>query len=175
MTQKILALLAAGSLAAIAATETPMQQAELLYREGQAAERAYDPAAAEKAYTSALKVYPNHANARYSLGQIKINGPALAAKGREQKFGAVMIPVYQLDGATLQESLDALAANVEKESNKEVTPNFVLDDPKGELAGKKISLDLKNMPAKGVLKYVLEQVKAKPRYDEHAIVIKPIP
>jgi hypothetical protein len=63
-----------------------------------------------------------------------------------------MIPVYQLEEASLKESLDALGVIVEKQSNNEVAPNFVIEDPKGLLTEKKISLNLKNMPAQAVLK-----------------------
>ena len=41
------------------------------------------------------------------------------------------------------------------------------------LAAEKISLNLKNMPAKAVLKYLTDQTGAKVRYDEHAVVISP--
>ena len=62
---------------------------------------------------------------------------------------------------------------VEKESKGEVTPNFVIEDPKGQLTTQKISLNLKNMPAKAVLKYLTDQTGAKVRYDQHAVVISP--
>jgi hypothetical protein len=80
-------------------------------------------------------------------------------------------PLFQLDEASLQEALAALSNIVEKESKEEVTPNFVIEDPKNVLAEKKISIQLKNMPARGVLKYLMDQAGAKPRYDEHAVVI----
>lgn len=166
-------LLLATALISPLSAETPSQRAELLYRQGQAAEKAGDPEAARKAYTGALQADPKHAHARYSLGQLKITGPALAAKGREAKFGAVIVPEFKVDEAPLKDSLDALQLIVEKQSNGEVTPNFILQDPKGVLSGAKITLVLKNTPAKGVLKYLLEQVGAKARHDEHAIVITP--
>jgi hypothetical protein len=37
----------------------------------------------------------------------------------------------------------------------------------------KITLVLKNTPAKAVLQYILDQARAKARHDEHAIVITP--
>ncbi|MES2921450.1 MAG: STN domain-containing protein [Verrucomicrobiota bacterium] len=154
-----------------AATAAPT--AESLYKQGQAAEKAFDPVAAGNFYKGALKVDPNHANARYSLGQLKLNSESLTIKGREAKFGAVMIPLFQLDGATLQESLDALSVIVEKESKSQVTPNFVIEDPKKLLATQKISLNLKNTPSRGILKYLLDQTNARARYDEHAVVITP--
>jgi tetratricopeptide (TPR) repeat protein len=152
---------------------SPAQQAEVFYRKGLAAEKAGDPATAKQAYLDALRTNPHHANARYSLGQLKTNYASVAAKGRESKFGAVIIPEIKLQEATLKESLAALQAMVEKESKEEVTPNFIIQDPKNQLSQAKISLVLKNAPARGVLKYILDQARAKARYDEHAIVITP--
>lgn len=151
--------------------QAPANSSASLYQQGQAAEKAGDPVAAQSYYEKSLKADPNNANARYSLGQIKINGPRIAAKGREEKFGAVVIPVFQLNEASLQEALDALGVIVEKESKEAVAPNFVIDDPKQALADRKISLNLKAMPAKAVMKYLMDQSGAKARYDEHAIVI----
>ena len=174
---KILSLIVASALVsqafAQAPAQTPAQQAEANYRKGLAAEKAGDPTTAQQAYTDALKANPKHANARYSLGQLKLNSGAIAAKGREAKFGAVMIPEFKLDGATLQESLAALQIIVEKQSKDQVTPNFVIEDPKNQLAAAKITLSLKAMPAKAVMQYLMQQAGAKARYDEHAVVIAP--
>jgi len=167
----------AAALASQAFAETPAaspaQQAEAFYRQGMAAESAGDPAAAKKAYQAALQANPRHANATYALGQLKINYTKVASKGREAKFATVMVPEFKLDQATLKESLDALQLIVEKQSNEEVTPNFMIQDPNNTLAEAKITLVLKNTPAKGVLRYILEQSRAKARYDEYAIVILP--
>jgi tetratricopeptide (TPR) repeat protein len=171
--KKSLTLAVALALVSQVLAQSPGQQAEALYQKGLAAEKAGDPAAARSFYTEALKRDPKNPNATDSLGQLKLNSPAIAAKGREAKFGAVMIPVFQLDQATLQEALAGLSVIVEKESKGEVTPNFVIEDPKALLAGQKISLNLKNMPAKAVMKYLTDQTGAKVRYDEHAVVIGP--
>ncbi len=154
-------------------TLSPAQQSEVYYRQGQAAVKAGDPDTARTAYLKALQINPRHAGARFSLGELKIHSGAIASKGREAKFGAVMVPELKLDQATLQESLDALRAIVEKESNEEVAPNFIIQDPKGSLANARITLVLKAMPAKGVLQYLMDQSAAKARFDEHAIVIAP--
>jgi tetratricopeptide (TPR) repeat protein len=151
----------------------PAPSADAYYRQGQVAEQAGDPEAARKAYQEALKLNPNHANARYAAGQLKINATSISARGREQKFGAVTVPEFKLADAALQESLDALSMIVERESKKTVTPNFVVQDPKNQLSSAKLNLNLKSMPAKAVLKYMLDQANAKARFDEHAIVIEP--
>lgn len=168
---RIITLAVACALVAPALAQTPAQQAVSQYQKGQAAEKAGDPTAAKEHYTQALKLDPKNADARYSIGQLKLNSASIAAKGREAKFGAVIVPSFQLDEATLPEALAALGKIVEKESKEEVTPNFVIEDPKNVLADKKISIQLKNMPARGVLKYLMDQAGAKPRYDEHAVVI----
>lgn len=172
--KKPLILILAAALVAQASAQTPTQNAEALYRQGQAAEKAGDPAAAQRAYAEALKANPNHASARFSIGQLKLNAGAISARGREARFGAVLVPEFNLSEASLQDALEALRMNVEKQSKEQVTPNFVIQDPKGELASAKITIRLKSTPAKAVLHYVLEQAGAKARFDEHAIVIVPI-
>ena len=168
---KIIPLVIGFALASQALAQSPPPSAESLYQKGLAAEKSGDPVAAANFYKNALKTNPNHANARYSIGQLKIHAPAIAAKGREEKFGAVMIPLFQLDQATIQEAIAALGILIEKQSKSEVTPNFIIEDPKKILTDQKISLNLKNMPAKAVMKYLNEQTGTKARYDEHAVVI----
>lgn len=171
--KKIITLAVAFALVTPILAQSPARQAEALYQKGLAAEKAGDSSAAREFYKGALKLDPKNPNATYSLGQLKLTAPAMATKARETKFGAVMIPVFQLDQATLQEALTGLGMIIEKESKGEVTPNFVIEDPKALLAGQKISLNLKNMPARAVLKYLADQTGAKVRYDEHAVVISP--
>lgn len=168
---KIIPLVIGFALASQALAQSPPPSAESLYQKGLAAEKSGDPVAAGNFYKNALKTNPNHANARYSIGQLKIHAPAIAAKGREEKFGAVMIPLFQLDQATIQEAITALGILIEKQSKSEVTPNFIIEDPKKILTEQKISLNLKNMPARAVMKYLNEQTGTKARYDEHAVVI----
>ena len=171
----ILTLLLGGSLLASAQTGTPAQQAEAAYAKGLAAERAGDPVTAKAAYSQALQLNPQHANARYKLGEIKRNSGAIAAKGREAKFAQVTIPQIQLEGAPLSEALDALRLAIEKAApdKADAAPNFIIEDPDQRLANAKVSIQLKGVPAKGVLEYILTQSGAKARYDEHAVVILP--
>lgn len=172
MIKKLFVIITSAALVGAALGEPVKRSAESYYRQGLAAEKAGDPATAKAAYTAALRTNPNHANARYHLGQLKINSGSIAAKGRAAKFGAVMIPKFQMEGTTLKESLQALQVMVEKESKEEVAPNFIVQDPQGKLDAAKITLNLKNVPAKVVLTYVLEQGGAKARFDEHAILIQ---
>jgi tetratricopeptide (TPR) repeat protein len=173
--RKLLILLLAGAAVALAETTppTPAQLAEAYYAKGIAAEKAGDVDGARLAYTKALQANPRHANSRFRLNQLKIDGGAIAAKGREAKFNKVIIPVIQFEDATLQESIDALSAFITKESKGELAANFLIQDPQKKLAAAKITLNLKNLPASAVIKYILTQANAKARYDEHAVVIEP--
>lgn len=168
---RIITLAIACALVAPALAQSPAQQAASHVQQGQAAEKAGDPVAAKNHYAQALKLDPKNADARFSIGQLKLTSASIAAKGREAKFGDVMVPVFQLDEATLPEALSALQKIVEKESKDQVTPNFVIEDPKNTLGDRKVSMNLKNMPARGVMKYLMDQVGAKTRYDEHAVVV----
>jgi tetratricopeptide (TPR) repeat protein len=171
----IAAALVAPAMAQSGKQPTAASQAEALFRQGQAAEKTGNIAAAQTAYTEALRANPNHAAARFSLGQLRINAPALVARARERKFGDVMIPELRFDQATFREALDALGKIVEKESKDEVTPNFVIQDATNKLGTATISLNLKNVPARTALKYLMDMSGARARYDEHAIVIEPRP
>jgi tetratricopeptide (TPR) repeat protein len=154
-------------------TALPTRSAESYYLHGIASEKAGDPDAARSAYAQALKLNPGHANARYRMGELRIQAPAIAARGREAKFGAVMVPEFKVHEASLEECLQALELIVSKESKEEISPNFIIQDPKELLASTKITLNLKKVPASGVMRYLLHQASAKARFDEHAIVVMP--
>lgn len=141
------------------------------YQQGMLAISSGDPVSAEACFIEALRLDPHNTNAQYQLIEVRKNAPAIAAIGCAAKFGAVVIPKIQFDTATLEESLAVLAKMVTKASKDQISPNFVIDDPKSLLASKTISLTLNNIPAKAALDYVLSQAGAKARYDEHAIVI----
>ena len=85
----------------------------------------------------------------------------------------MVIPVLNLAAASLAEALAGLQVIIERQSKGEVIPNFVIQDPQQQLAAVRISLNLKSMPAKGVMQYLMEQAGAKARYDEHAVVVMP--
>lgn len=169
---KTLIVLAVIALAAPAASaQSSAKQAEAYYQKGLAAERAGDPDTAKAAYEAALKLHPGHANARYRAGQVKINASSIKSAATKAKIGAVTIPVYQLEDATVQEAIQALGLAIEKASEEKIAPNFIIEDPNGKLAATRISMQLKNIPVSAVLEYIHSQAKTKARYDEHAVVI----
>ncbi len=157
----------------LTAAQSAGQQAEAYYKEGIAAEKAGDPEAAAEAFSAALKLNPGHANARYRAGQVRINAASLTAGATERTIGSVVIPVYQLEEATVQEAIEALSLAMDKTTEGRIAPNFIIEDPKDKLADIRISLQLKNIPSKAILDYIHSQASTKARYDEHAVVIMP--
>lgn len=144
------------------------------YQQGLDAVKAGNPEEAKMFFQKALKENPNNAHARVQLGEVTKNSASIAAKGREAKFGKVMLDKVALDKASLGESLELLSTMVTKKTNNEIAPNFILEDPKGSLADRTITLQVTGLPAKAVLQYILDQAGAKARFDEHAIVIQPL-
>jgi tetratricopeptide (TPR) repeat protein len=171
-TMKILIVLAALAISAPATlAETAAQKAEQFYLKGIAAEKAGDPAAAIAAYQAALKLHPGHANARFRAGQVKIQASTIKSSATEAKIGGVMIPAYQIEEATVAEAISALGLAIEKASENEVAPNFVIQDTQGKLTDARITMQLKNVPAKAILDYIHSQANTRARFDEHAVVI----
>jgi len=169
-----LILFIGGTLAASAQNPTAAQQAQQFYQQGIAQEQAGDVAGARTAYTQALRLNPQLADARFRLGQLKMDRGQLAAKAREKKFGSLIIPQMNIEGATVYESLEALRVSMEKVSNGEVAPNFVLKDPDRKLEKTSVTFQLKSVPAKAILDYILSQGHARATFDEHAVVIEPV-
>ena len=61
-----------------------------------------------------------------------------------------------------------------KQTDGKFAPNFVVEDPEKVFEERTFSLKLGTVPASVALKYSLDGVRATARYDEHAIVIKPL-
>ncbi len=155
----------------LALAQSAGQQAEAYYKQGLASEKAGDPQAAAEAFNAALKLNPGHADARYRAGEVRINAASLKARAIESKVGSVVIPVYQLEEATVQEAIEALSLAMDKITEGKTAPNFIIEDPQNKLADIRLSLQLKNVPAKAILDYIHSQAATKARYDEHAVVI----
>ena len=91
----------------------------------------------------------------------------------EGALRAVIIPVFQLEDASIREAIDALALALDKATEGKTVPNFVFEDPKDKLGKARITLQLKSIPAMAILEYINAQAGAKARYDDHAVVIVP--
>ncbi|HEX5790866.1 MAG TPA: tetratricopeptide repeat protein [Luteolibacter sp.] len=154
------------------ADDAAAQKSQAAYQRGLAAEKAGDPKAAIVAYEEALMHQPQNANARFRLGQVKVDMQKLLVKGFKAKYENVIIDQYQVQDVSLEEALGLLGSLTEKASNGKVHSNFVLQSDGSDLASRKVSLNLKSTPASQIIEYLTEACKAKARYDEHAVVIQ---
>ena len=168
----MLVVLALAPVLAAQQGNDPAAQAEKSYRSGLAAVEKGDRSGAKAAFEEALRLNPGHANARFHLLELRGSGERMAAKARELRLQQVTLPVITLDDVPLDEALNALDLLVRKESKDQYVPNFVIQDAGGELAKRKVSLQLRNVPATVALKYILESCRATSRFEEHAIVIQ---
>lgn len=136
--------------------------------------KAGDPMAAKPAFENALKIKPGYSPAKFQLARIpELNARAKVAR-RKDLFEKVVIPEINFNKATLEEALEALNLLILKASDKKLAANLVLSDPKVKVSKQEIKLKMKNIPASVALRYVLDGPGATAKFDEHAIVIKPL-
>lgn len=167
----LIVLTALAITAPTAFAETAAQKAQQYYLTGIAAEKAGDPAAALSAYKAAIDLHPGHTNARYRAGQVKIEASTIKSTAAEAKIGGVMIPAYQIEEAPVSEAISALNLAIEKATEGQIMPNFVIEDPEGKLTERRVTMQLKKVPAKAILNYIHSQANTKARFDEHAVII----
>lgn len=168
----ILATLVLGCSIALAET------ADQHYQNGMNAITRGDAVAAQTSFTEALKIQPNHANARYQLHQLPSRKKDMLARTRSKQLATVILPSIDFKNVALSDALMALNQMVETESTKTnkdapFNPNLMIQDSSGKLGEREITLRLKQVPAKTALNYILEQVGATVRYDEHATIVRP--
>ncbi len=167
------------AILALAALPVAADEANDAYTRGMQALKNNDVDAAQTAFTETLRLRPDHPYARYQLGLLKQQGLQLRARKKEAALASIRLPEVNFEEAPFAEAVAALNSMIETESAKSlgaenaIVPNLNVQDSTGQLGQKEVTLQLKNVPANTVLKYLLEQVGAKIRYDEHATVIMP--
>ena len=169
MKKLILALLALTAIPAHA------DKAAELYKSGLLAVQEGNVKAAETAFKEVLRLQPGNANARYQLAELKANQGSIAARARAKKLGEFTIEQIDFSKTELSEALAALGMLVEEKSEKKFAPNFLVQDPSKKLGEQLVTLQVKNVPADAVLDMLIKQAGAVAKFEEHAIIIKPVP
>lgn len=167
----ILAVLALSASTALAGEKA---SADDFYRKGEAALNQGNLDAARAAYTQALRINPQHGNARYRLLSLKNLAPEVGIKVRERKLAQIRLPQVNFEGETLTEALEALGVLIEQASDGKFVPNFILEDPDKKVADLPVNLRLRGIPANVALKYVLAQGKARAVWEQHVINVRPL-
>lgn len=167
------------SLAVMAGAGVPHAVAEnsqvsVLYKQGLIALQEGEADLARQSFVEALRLDPQHINSRIQLDRLKNRSGELAAIKRKNQLAQIVIPTVDYDEVTLPEALEAMTVVIKKETDGKFAPNFIIQDPGNHLSQRPVSLQLNNVPASVVLKHLLGLAQAKERYDEYAIVIKPL-
>ncbi|NNC88681.1 MAG: hypothetical protein HKN82_09515 [Akkermansiaceae bacterium] len=168
------AVMALGSAAWAPAQEGGGNSVALNYQLGLDALKDGNANLARQCFEAVLQTQPNHANARYHLLNLRNRGPELAAKARKLQMEKIKIPKVDFRDSTLPEALGALAAIIDKQTDGGFAPNFIVQDPAGAFEKRPVTMTLNQVPASVVFDYILNLANASARYDEHAIVVKPI-
>lgn len=155
------------------AADERADKARSYYQQGMVAMNEGKYQLARTSFREVLKIYPSHPQARRQLGYINSNINSLESNKRKKELHQVVISKVDIDKATVQDAVDVLSAHVKRESKNKVSPNFIVQDTAGGFAGKTVTLNLSNVPADTLLKYITDQVGAAVRFDKHAIVIRP--
>lgn len=145
-----------------------------LYKQGLEALEEGDATLARQCFTAVLQIQPSHGNARYQLLHLKQRGPQLAATVRKKKLAQVKIPKVDFEDTTVPDAIEALGILIEKETEGKFAPNFIVQDPQSLFDSRPLTMKLGTVPASVVLEYILRMGDAKVRYDEFAIVIRPL-
>lgn len=160
-------------LAALASLPLRADTVADTYKQGLAAVQEGNVEAARIAFNEVLRLQPNNANARFQLNELNTHQDSIAARAREKELGKYTIDKVEFNDLEASEAIAALNMLVEKKSEGKFSPNFTVKDPDKILEQRKVTLNLKGVPATGVLKMILEQANAVARYDKYAIAIEP--
>lgn len=162
------------ALALLAPLPASADNAAEIYKQGMIALDQGNVKAADAAFREVLRLRPGNANARYQLSELQRNQSSVAARARIKKMEEYELAQITFDKLSLSEALEALTVLVEKKSGEKFSPNFMIQDPSNQLGDSKVTLSVKNVPAKAALTMVLQQAGAVAKYEEHAIVVKPV-
>ena len=149
------------------------RQIQSLYQQAVKEMQSGEIESARTNFQKVLRIQPNHGHARFHLSRLDTVGKKFVLQKRTNLFKTTKIPVIDFHEATLQEVLEHLNEETQKITDKKFNPNFILQDPKGLIKEKEITLSMKNIPLSAALKYVLEMTGATARFDEHGTVIRP--
>ncbi len=154
-------------------TQKKEPSAAALYHSGMALLKKGKPEEAKTFFQKVLKLEPGYTPAKYQLARIPELNLRVKLQRRKALFTSTKIPKIHFSDATLAEALEALNELTSQATEKKFSPNFVVRDPRKKLSEETVSLKMNNAPVSAILKYILEDVGATARFDEHATVIRP--
>lgn len=145
-----------------------------LYRQGLSALEDGDAEIARQSFVEVLRRQPNHINARINLDRLRSRTGELATTRRKALLKKIVIPNVDYDEVPLPEALEALSVVIKAETKGKFNANFVVRDPGRDFAKRPVTLKLSGVPASVVLEHLLSLADAQARYDQYAILVRPL-
>jgi hypothetical protein len=140
----------------------------VVYQQGRAAYYRGDMETAYRLLSKVAAANPKHTETANMLAYIRANYQPKDDSLKTQ-YAAVTLPKVEMADVTLTEAIEGLRALSKNASGGKVTPNVIV---KGEeLAQRKLSLSLTNVPLTEALNYVTQLAGAKATYDKHAVIL----
>ena len=141
-----------------------------VYQQGRAAFYKGDLETARQLLSRVAAANPQHAETANMMAYIRAHYQPVDNTLKNQ-YASVTLPKVEMADVTLTEAIEGLRALSKNASGGKVMPNVIV---KGEeLAGRKLSLSLSNVPLTEALNYVTQLVSAKATYDKHAVILSP--
>lgn len=157
-------------LLSLTLTAVAQNPAQLLLKEGQAAYTRGELENARAKFESVLRMDPKNQLATGYLKQIRAR--LSPGTSQQDKLAQVLIPNVSFREATLGSALDAIKQSVAKASNGTTSVNFVLQIPES-VALTPVTMNVTNIPATEVLKYIGTLANVTFVYDTYAVIVRP--
>jgi opacity protein-like surface antigen len=158
-------------LLAVSAQAATVQQ---ILSDAQAAYLRGDMKTAQAQFETVRQLDPKNATA---IGYLKLiraaNANAPKGSAIQAQLANVMIEKVSVREATLGSVLEFVRQTVAKSSGNKVQINFVAMLPQERMDKQTVTLNLSNIPASEVLRYIGEQANVDFEFDKYAIKVKP--
>ncbi len=169
-------MLVLGICAALACTVAPQiavaGEKEKLYEEAQRAYIAGKTDEAKTKFELLLQMDPQNIRAKNYLNMILV---ANKQKGGtiEKQLSAIVLPKVEFQEATFGSALEFVRQEVGRLTEKKTAVSFVLQIPESAKEAP-ITLSLASIPVTELLRYMGEMAKVEFRYEQHAVVVRPV-
>lgn len=140
----------------------------VVYQQGRAAFYKGDLDTAYQLLSRVAAANPRHTETANMLAYIKANHK-LADNTLKTQYEGVILPKVEMADVTLTEAIEGLRVLSKNASGGKVMPNVIVKG--ADLAQKKITLSLSNIPLSEALSYVTQLTGAKATYDKHAVIL----
>jgi len=138
-----------------------------IFQMGRAAYYKGDMETAYQLLTQVEARNPKHFETKALLAQIRSQmKPGTGSLKRS--YESVILPKIEFTDVTLAEAIEGLRSLSKSATGGKVMPNILIKDQ--DLAGKTLSLNLRNLPLTDAIQYLADMAGARTVYDKHAVI-----